>query len=195
MNNRQIWSRILRLIGSSAMLIGALDFMEGSFLILPGSGLVALGAWLGGADRRRIIYRAVVFGLIAAGMAAMVAAPLLSGPRWESVWWGWRVLPFLPYLLGWSLGLWGPDSPRWLLVLGIAAGLWCFFVLALLFRSSGQWERDLSPDLIALGVIIGSAGALTIGGCLWRESWQRGGHAQRTSHARPDPALFLASRL
>ena len=173
MNTRQRWSRILRLIGSIAMLIGALDFMEGSLLILPGSGLVALGAWLGQGERRWIAYRLVVFGLIAAGVGAMIAAPLLGETFWNSLWWGWRVLPFLPYLLGWSLGLWGPDSPRWLLWLGIVAGLWCFFVLTILFRSSGQWERDLSPDIITLGVIIGAAGVLTIGGCLYRLSKRR----------------------
>ena len=44
MNTRSIWSRILVLVGSIAMLVGALDPMEGSVVILPGSGLVALGS-------------------------------------------------------------------------------------------------------------------------------------------------------
>jgi hypothetical protein len=168
MNARQRWSRILRLIGSIAMLIGALDFMEGSLLILPGSALVALGTWLGQGERRCITYRVVVFILIAVGVGAMFAVPLLGETFWASAWWGWRALPFLPYLLGWSLGIWGPDSPRWLLGLGIVAGLWCFFVLTILFRSSGQWDRNMTPDLIVLGVLIGAAGVLTIGGCLYR---------------------------
>lgn len=173
MNTRQRWSRILRLIGSIAMLIGALDFMEGALLILPGSGLVALGAWLGQGERRWITYRLAVFGLIVAGVGALIAVPLLGETFWASAWWGWRALPFLPYLLGWSLGIWGPDSPRWQLALGIVAGLWCFFVLTLLFRSSGQWERDLTPDIIILGILIAAAGVLTIGGCLYRLNKRR----------------------
>ena len=43
MNARSLWSRILVIVGSIAMLVGALDPMEGSVVILPGSGLVALG--------------------------------------------------------------------------------------------------------------------------------------------------------
>lgn len=168
MNARQRSSTILRLIGFIAMLIGALDFMEGSLLILPGSGLVALGAWLGQGERRWITYRFVVFGLIAVGVGTLIVAPLLSETFWVSLWWGWRILPFLPYLLGWSLAIWGPDSPRWLLVAGLVAGLWCFFVLTILFRSSGQWDRNLPPDFIGLGVVIGAVGVLTIGGCLYR---------------------------
>lgn len=168
MNARQRLSRILKPIGFVATLIGALDFMEGSLLILPGSGLVALGAWLGQEERRWLTYRLAVFGLIAAGVGTLIVAPLLSETFWVSLWWGWRILPFLPYLLGWSLAIWGPDSPRWLLGLGIVAGLWCFFVLTILFRSSGQWDRNLPPDFIGLGVVIGAVGVLTIGGCLYR---------------------------
>lgn len=39
------------------MLVGAVNPMEGSLLILPGSGLVALGACLGRLDGRLIAYR------------------------------------------------------------------------------------------------------------------------------------------
>ena len=50
-NKRERWSRPSVLVGSIAMLAGAIDPMEGSLLILPGSGLVALGAWLGRSER------------------------------------------------------------------------------------------------------------------------------------------------
>ena len=46
MNARNLWARILIIAGSIAMLIGAIDPMEGSLVILPGSGLVALGTFL-----------------------------------------------------------------------------------------------------------------------------------------------------
>ena len=40
------------------MLVGAIDPIEGSLLILPGSGLVALGTFLAQSERRLITYRA-----------------------------------------------------------------------------------------------------------------------------------------
>ena len=44
-NTHATWSRILIPVGGLAMLVGAIDPMEGSLLILPGSGLVALGTF------------------------------------------------------------------------------------------------------------------------------------------------------
>ena len=38
MNARKLWSRILIIVGGIAMLLGAIDPLEGSLLILPGSG-------------------------------------------------------------------------------------------------------------------------------------------------------------
>ena len=57
MDARILWSRILFTVGGIAMLVGAIDPMEGSLLILPGSGLVALGTFLGQSERRLIAYR------------------------------------------------------------------------------------------------------------------------------------------
>jgi hypothetical protein len=71
MNARSIWSRILVIVGSIAMLVGAHDPMEGAVVILPGSGLVALGAFLGHSERRLIAYRVGVFVLILIGVGAM----------------------------------------------------------------------------------------------------------------------------
>ena len=36
MNNRKLWSKILTIVGGIAMVIGAIDPLEGSLLILPG---------------------------------------------------------------------------------------------------------------------------------------------------------------
>ncbi|MGI6418207.1 MAG: hypothetical protein ACOX1P_21340 [Thermoguttaceae bacterium] len=74
MNARNAWSKILIIAGGIGMLVGAIDPMEGSLLILPGSGLFAIGTCLSRADRRLIAYRVSVFILIAIG----VAAPALS---------------------------------------------------------------------------------------------------------------------
>ena len=43
MNARIICSQALVVVGTAAMLLGAFDPLEGSLLILPGSGMVALG--------------------------------------------------------------------------------------------------------------------------------------------------------
>ena len=59
------------------MLIGAVDPLEGSFIILPGVGLVALGALLGKSRHRVLLYWS--FALVAVGVAAMVALSCLGG--------------------------------------------------------------------------------------------------------------------
>ena len=59
-----MWARFLTIAGYIAMLVGALDPLEGSLLILPGSGSVALGAYLSKNDRRVITYRVMVFLLM-----------------------------------------------------------------------------------------------------------------------------------
>ena len=60
MNSRMLLSRILKVVGCVAMMLGTADPLEGSVLILPGSGLVALGMFLGGKDRRTILF--LLFG-------------------------------------------------------------------------------------------------------------------------------------
>jgi hypothetical protein len=165
MNARSIWSRILIVVGSIAMLVGALDPMEGSVVILPGSGLVALGAFLGHSERRLIAYRVGVFILIVIGVGAMWGLSWVGGfggPSGRSMWWGVLILP---YLIGWSMGIWGPGSPRWLLLLGIVVGLWYLAILAMVLKGSGGHHGAMSA---LPGIVIGTIGVLTIGGCISR---------------------------
>jgi hypothetical protein len=165
MNARGIWSRILTIVGSIAMLVGALDPMEGSVLILPGSGLVALGTFVGQSERRVLAYRVSVFVLIAMGVGAMWALSRVGGfggNSGRSMWWGVMILP---YLIGWSMGIWGPKSPRWLLLLGIIVGLWYLALLVIILNHS-VGQRQAMLDFPA--VIIGTLGALTIAGCVVR---------------------------
>ena len=143
MNARSIWSRILTIVGSIAMLVGAIDPMEGSLVILPGSGLVALGTFLGQSERRLIAYRVGVFILIAIGVGALWGLSRVGGfggNSGRSMWWGVLILP---YLIGWSMGIWGPGSPRWLLLLGIVVGLWYLTILAMVTErcSSTSWSH------------------------------------------------------
>jgi hypothetical protein len=164
MNARKLWSRILIVVGSIAMLVGALDPMEGSLVILPGSGLVALGAFLAQNERRWIAYRVWVFILIAIGVGAMCGLTRVGGfggNSGRSNWWG---LLMLPYLIGWSMGIWGPGYPRWLLVLGIVVGLFYEVMVWKLVTAPAPRLITLGPGLF----VISALGVLTIGGCISR---------------------------
>jgi len=84
----------------------------------------------------------------------------IGGDTGRSMWLG---LLILPYLIGWSMGIWGPGSPRWLLRLGIAIGLWfeALFVMILWNRRGGEGAFEAALALCALGVA-------TIFGCIYR---------------------------
>jgi len=105
MNGASRWSRILVIVGLVAMVIGALDPLEGSLVILPGTGLVALGALLG--SRRHRVLLCSSFVLVAAGVGALWWLSALGGfggSSGRSNWW-WCAL--LPYPVGWITGLVG----------------------------------------------------------------------------------------
>ena len=164
MNGRQTWSRILIIVGGIAMLVGAVNPVAGALVVLGGSGLYALGAFLGQSERRLLAYRVSVFLLITIGMAATLAltsAGGFGGHSGRSMWWGLLVLP-IP--IGWSMGIWGPGSPRWLLVLGIVVGLWyvTIMVITVNYRNPG------SPWGPWLGIVLGAIGLLAIVGCIHR---------------------------
>jgi hypothetical protein len=102
-----LWPRILKVVGGIAMLLGTLDPLEGSLLILPGSGLVALGIYLGGQDRRTVLYWTCAFILIALGVGAMFALSAvggIGGTSRHSMWWGVLILP---YPAGWLMAVAG----------------------------------------------------------------------------------------
>jgi len=154
MNARNLWSRILTIAGGIGMVVGGLDPLEGSVLILPGSGLLALGVWLDQAERRLVAYRVWAFILVAIGVGALWGLSVVGGFGGSTGRSGWWSLLLLPYLIGWSIGMWGPGSPRWLALLGIGVGLW---YLNLTFLAKG-----------GVGIICGIVGVLTIAGCIYR---------------------------
>ena len=105
MKARSLWSNILIIVGLIAMLVGAIDPLEGSLIILPGSGMVALGALLG-KSRHRILL-AWSFVLVAIGVGVMFVLSAfggLGGSTGRSMWWA---LVILPYPIGWIMGLAG----------------------------------------------------------------------------------------
>jgi hypothetical protein len=101
-----LWSRILIVVGGIAMVLGAVDPLEGSPLILPG-GLVTLGLFLGKRERRTLVYCVWVFILIAVGVGAtfvLSAFGGIGGKSRHSMAWG---ILILPDLVGWLMGLAG----------------------------------------------------------------------------------------
>jgi len=67
LNSVTFWSRALKWIGGLAMVAGTLDPIEGSVLILAGSGLVALGLYLARTEPRILLDWTPTFILIALG--------------------------------------------------------------------------------------------------------------------------------
>jgi len=154
MNRYENWSGKLLLLGAIALVAGAVDPMEGSFLVLPGSVLYALGTYLRADNRRRITFRIVAMLLIVAGVASLWGLSALGGvggTSGRSLWWG---LAILPYPVGWSMSIWGPGSPRWMRWLGIVLGCW-YLALATLAK------QDFV--IVAVGLI----GLLTLAGCAY----------------------------
>ena len=167
MTTQNRWADILIGAGFAAMLLGAIDPLEGSLAILPGSGLVMLGTFLGHGERKHRIYRLWVFGLITAGVAALLWLSMLGGfgPPERSIWWGVLVLP---YLVGWVMGIVGSDSPRWVLWLGIAVGCWYVAIPTFMELLLSEPESEAAPAIQIFQLVIGLTGLATIAGCIYR---------------------------
>ena len=94
------WLVIAGLIG---MVAGAVDPLEGSLVIMVGSGLVALGVHLGRSQRRGLAL--VAFVAVAVGIGAMWALTAIGGvggSTGRSAWWATLIAPLV---VGWILGL------------------------------------------------------------------------------------------
>jgi hypothetical protein len=105
MNTRTLWSNVLVIVGLMAMLMGAIDPLEGSLIILPGTCLVALGAFFSKSRHRLLLYKGFI--LVVIGVAAMFVLSQfggIGGDTGRSMWWG---LLILPYPVGWVMSLVG----------------------------------------------------------------------------------------
>jgi hypothetical protein len=99
------WPKILLIAGFIGMLIGMIDPMEGSVVILAGSFLLAISAFLGRSRRSLIIY--LSFGMIAIGVGMLFFLSSLGGVGGTSGRSWWWLLTVSPYPLGWILGIIG----------------------------------------------------------------------------------------
>jgi hypothetical protein len=99
------WSRILVIVGLVLMVAGAIDPLEGSLVILPGCGLVALGAFFGRSRHRRLLLWAFILTAVGVGvMFGVSSVGGFGGNTGRSMWWA---LTILPYPVGWVMGLVG----------------------------------------------------------------------------------------
>jgi hypothetical protein len=180
-----LWPRILVVAGILAMLAGAVDPLEGSPLILLGSGLAAFGAYFDSRERRWFAYRLGVFALVAVGFGAMWGLSSVGGfggNSGRSMWWGVLILPMFA---GWCLGVCGPGQPRWLLVPGIVVSLW-YLALPTFVLGHGKPAKDI---FVTPAIVLGVTGLLTLGGCIWRLFRRTGSSSQSplASHDVPSP--------
>lgn len=169
--NTQKLASVLFTIGGIGMLVGGLEPLEGCLLILVGSGSMAIGAYLTDADRRQLHFRVGIFVAVTFGVAAILGMSALGGiggQTGRSMWWG--VLS-LPYLLGWSLGIWGPGSPRWMLWAGMGVSLLYFIIFGKILQGitnhPDPWFKALP------GAVLATVGVLTIAGCVYRLFFHR----------------------
>jgi len=101
--DRVLWSRILLILGLFGMLLGALDPLEGSVIILPCAAIATLGVWIGRARLRRLESAALI--LIAVGVGAMFLLSAVGGVGGASGTSAWWALIVAPYPIGWILGI------------------------------------------------------------------------------------------
>jgi hypothetical protein len=161
--NLERWSKLARLFGGVSLVVGAIDPMEGSALILPGSALLALGGYLGREDRRLVAYRTWGFILVALGVGALFGLSAMGGFGGSSGRSAWWALLILPYLIGWSIDIWGPGSPRWISMAGIVIGAWYLAILAPMLHETDNVtpSQSIVPAtllaVIGIGTIVGCA--------------------------------------
>lgn len=97
------WTRIIYITGVIALIIGAIDPMEGSVVIATGSTLVALSTYLT-HDRHWKIFL-VLFIMILTGVFFLFFLSSLGGIGGTSSlswWWGGLILP---YPIGWLISI------------------------------------------------------------------------------------------
>jgi hypothetical protein len=103
MSTKPNWPRIIFITGMVCLIIGILDPLEGSLVIVPGSILLALGSFLL-HDRYRKVFLAACI-MIVVGVAALFYLSSLGGFGGSSNlswWWGAFILP---YPIGWLLAV------------------------------------------------------------------------------------------
>ena len=152
-------------LGHLLALVGAVDPLEGSVLVVAGCVLVALHAWLAGSPRVLVAYRAGVAVMAATGVSMLwfiSSRGGLGGP--DGVPLSWALL-ILPYPAAMVAGFSGPGGPRWVAFGGCAVGLGYLGIAAVLaWRPPPQAAdpADIAALLASLGLALLAACAARI---------------------------------
>ena len=89
------WTRVIYIVGVVALIIGAIDPLEGSVLIIVGSALLALSAYLNNDRHSKIFTTSLI--MIVIGVFFMFYFSSIGGFGGTSKlswWWGLLILPF-----------------------------------------------------------------------------------------------------
>ena len=105
MDKRSRWACILVVIGLIFMLVGAIDPLEGSLVILPGSVMGTVGAMLAGTRYKKLIVWS--FALVVVGVTALWGMSAIGGFGDKSGHSNWWALVMAPYPVGWVMGIVG----------------------------------------------------------------------------------------
>jgi hypothetical protein len=100
-------SRWLVMVGLGLMVIGVVDPLEGSVVILGGSLLVAVGALRSHTGYRLPVTALILIAVGVGVLFGMSALGGVGGSSGRSIWW---LLLCAPYPVGWILGLIGAAS-------------------------------------------------------------------------------------
>lgn len=99
------WPRRLLYVGLAALILGTLDPLEGSLLILGATALLALAGYTGHYTARRQL--AWALGLVALGVGTLWGLSAIGGFGGQTGRSNWWALLLLPYPIGWLLALSG----------------------------------------------------------------------------------------
>jgi hypothetical protein len=103
MKNKIKWTRVVYITGVIALIIGALDPMEGSVVIAFGSVLIALSTYLTHDRHWKIFLLSLImilFGVIFLFYLSSLGG--FGGTATLSWWWGTLILP---YPVGWLISI------------------------------------------------------------------------------------------
>lgn len=97
------WKSIIFIIGVIALVLGFIDPLEGSVIIVAGSALIALSTQLTNDKHRKIFLSS--FLLILFGVFFMFYFSSLGGFGGSSILSWWWILLILPYPIGWLMSV------------------------------------------------------------------------------------------
>ena len=97
------WVRVVYVVGVIALLIGAIDPMEGSVVIAIGSLLIALATYIAKDRHQKLFLMTMVMILVGVFFLFFLSSLGGFGGKSDLSWW-WGLL-ILPYPVGWIISI------------------------------------------------------------------------------------------